>query len=179
MDDRTQESGQRALIAAGKGRNEGGQHISIEEGIKWRNEENRGKVQKWGEIQPYISCRETPPEGTGCSCSSQWTSALPAKSISHFPQPMLYTGCWVSMCLALAQVVLQGSHGSSGDGACCATAAYGHLLFFQPCTATNHVNSGSENMSGFGTINCSSTYKSLYCCAWHIKVILRYDQRER
>lgn len=106
-------------------------------------------------------------------------SALPAKSISHFPQPMLYTGCWVSMCLALAQVVLQGSHGSSGDGACCATAAYGHLLFFQPCTATNHVNSGSENMSGFGTINCSSTYKSLYCCAWHIKVILRYDQRER
>lgn len=68
------------------------------------------------------------------------------------------------MCLALAQV---GSHGSSGDGACCATAAYGPLLFFQPRTATKHVNSGSEDMSGFGTISSFSTRKSLLLCLAH------------
>lgn len=155
----------------GYGRNEAGQHICVEEGIKCmsirakRNAEMRGVP---GDRRPgcWHMFRAVRLLGMLLTLKSVDMSPLPEKAISRSPSSHGARRPWVSLSLALLRVDLQGRLWvCEGRSVLCPPPPHRPLLFFQHCTATGHGSSSRKKKSGFGTIHCYSTHRSLYCCA--------------
>lgn len=122
-----------------------------------------GKVEKWGEIPEAVShafnAGRLLQKGQ-VMLKSVDMSALPAKSISFSSNHVVHRLWGQHMPGTCPGGLSRQSWQLRGWSLLCYSSC-GPLLFFQPRTAINHVNSGSEDMSGFCVINSSFTHKSL------------------